>query len=367
MKKLSLASIRNDFPIKLKGTRVWRTYKGGAMIDELHGSKLFEDSYFPEEWVMSVVSARNVGREHIKYEGLSQLQDDTTYLKDLINDNPNYFLGEQHIKKIGKELGVLVKLLDSAERLTIQVHPTKEKARELFNSAYGKTECWHILNGRSIDGVKPCIYIGFKKGITKEKWKQLFEQQDYEGMLNVMNKIEVKEGETYLIKGGVPHAIGAGCFLVEIQEPTDYTIRVEKVTPSGLEIDDYLCHQGLGFDKMFDCFNFDGVNLEEAKRLWCIQPKVLEKSKSYEIISLIDYAHTEMFKMNLIKVQNEMSLKLLNTFSGMYIIEGSGTISNGDKIENIKKGEQFFVPHNCTNINITAKENLKIVHFFGPK
>ncbi len=359
--------ILNSFPIKLKPTRAWRTYIGGKMIDCIHGEDLSKDGHFPEEWIMSLVCARNIGREHIHNEGLSQIYNSDIYLKNLINNNAQYYLGERHTKTIGNSLGVLVKLLDSAERLTIQVHPTKEKAKELFNSLYGKTECWHILSGRTIDGVKPCIYIGFKKGITREMWEQLFLQQDYDGMLNVMNKIEVKEGETYLIKGGVPHAIGSGCFLVEIQEPTDYTIRVEKVTPSGFEINDFLCHQGLGFNKMFDCFNYEGVSLEEAKKLWCIQPKVLQKGDGYEVISLIDYNHTEMFKMNLIKVQNEMSLKLPNTFSGIYVLEGSGTISNGHITDTIKKGDQFFIPYNCNNINIITKENLKIVHFFGPK
>lgn len=52
-------------------------------------------------------------------------------------------------------MGVLVKFLDSAERLPIQVHPDKEKAKILFHSGYGKTEAWYILDGRKIHGENP--------------------------------------------------------------------------------------------------------------------------------------------------------------------------------------------------------------------
>ena len=78
-------------------------------------------------------------------------------------------------------------------------------------------------------------------------------------MLEWMHCIEVHKGDTVLIQGGVPHAIGAGCFLAEIQEPTDYTVRTERITPSGLKVADTMCHQGLGFQKMFDCFHYEGV------------------------------------------------------------------------------------------------------------
>ena len=55
-------------------------------------------------------------------------------------------------------LGVLTKLIDSAERLTLQVHPDKPTALRLFQSQYGKTECWHILSGHPVNGEEPCIY-----------------------------------------------------------------------------------------------------------------------------------------------------------------------------------------------------------------
>ena len=114
------------------------------------------------------------------------------------------------------------------------------------------------MGGREIDGEKPCIYFGFKEGITREYWKKVFDEQDIPKMLDCLHEIEVAPGETWLIEGGVPHAIGAGCFLMEIQEPTDFTIRTERSTPSGFQIADSMCHQGIDFDNMFECFLYDG-------------------------------------------------------------------------------------------------------------
>ena len=83
----------------------------------------------------------------------------------------------------------------------------------------------HPRPGAKLNGEKPCIYLGFKRGVTRERWKELFDKQDLDGMLDSLERFDVKAGDTILIEGGMPHAIGAGCFLVEIQEPTDFTIR----------------------------------------------------------------------------------------------------------------------------------------------
>ena len=143
-------------PIQLKSARAWRTYLGGKLIDELHGVKNAKDTNFPEEWLISTVTARNTGRENLE-EGLSY----TTLgpsLKSLIEEFPQQLLGSAHLQRFGKSTGVLVKLLDSAERLTVQVHPTRQMAKTLFQSNYGKTECWHILACRNNLPEKPCIF-----------------------------------------------------------------------------------------------------------------------------------------------------------------------------------------------------------------
>ena len=336
-------------PIKLTRAAAWRTYTGGKLIEALHGNENAADSNFPEEWIMSAVCARNSGREHI-VEGINGICRKKMTFAQLIEKYPVEALGEKHVKKFGNNIGVLVKLIDSAERLTVQVHPTVEKAKELFNSQFGKTECWHIIGGRDT-GEKPCIYFGFKEGITREYWKELFDRQDIEKMLDCLHKFYVKEGETFLIEGGIPHAIGANCFLVEVQEPTDYTIRTEKVTPQGLEVSDFMCHQGLGFDKMFDCFTYEGFSEEETRKRWCIEPKG---------DSIIDYSSTEKFALDKKKINGKISIDAGGVFSGIYILNGEGAL-NGQKI---KKGDQFFISAGCKPFEIEGI--LEYIRFYGP-
>ena len=338
-------------PIKLDRAGAWRTYSGGSLIDKLHGIVNSEDTNFPEEWIMSTVRARNSGREDI-VEGLSMVSGSDVSLAELIDKYSDELLGSKHIEKFGKNLGVLVKIIDSAERLTIQVHPTKAKARELFDSAYGKTECWHIVDGREINGEKPCIYFGFKEGITREYWKEVFDKQDIPAMLDCLHKFEVKKGDTFLIEGGIPHAIGAGCFLIEVQEPTDYTIRTERVTPKGLQVADFMCHQGLGFEKMFDCFNYDGLSKDFVKDRWGIKKQGR---------SVIGYNNTEMFALEMADIDGSETFESGNVFSGIYVLEGEGEL-NG---ETLKPGSQYFIGASCKPFEIKGK--LKFIRFYGPK
>ncbi|MGD1823639.1 MAG: type I phosphomannose isomerase catalytic subunit [Pleomorphochaeta sp.] len=361
--------IKNNEPIKLKNAKAWRTYLGGSLLRDFLGLSNTKDDHFPEEWIMSLVSARNAGRENIVNEGLSIIDDNENIsLKDLISKDPSYYLGEAFSKKYNDTTGVLIKLIDSSERLSVQVHPDKNTAKKLFNSNYGKTECWHILGGREINGEKPCIYLGFKENITQEYWKDLFNKQDIKEMLNCMHKINVKIGETYLINGGIPHAIGAGCFLVEIQEPTDYTIRVERITDSGFKIADSMCHQGLGFNNMFKCFHYNGLSLDKTLNKYLISKKTINKTTSCKYESYIDYNETKMFSLYGLTIHNDTyTLKLNNVFSGIFILEGSATMKCGNSEYTIKKADEFFLPKNCKSLTFTTNDNFKLLHFYGPK
>ena len=355
--------------IRLDNPRVWRTYLGGRMIDALHGNPDGEDGHFPEEWIMSVVAARNVGREDVADEGLSHIYGTQTALKELLEANPAEYLGAGHAAGEKCDLGVLVKIIDSSERLTIQAHPDIQTARALFSSPHGKTECWHILGGREINGEKPCIYLGFKRGVTRERWKELFDKQDLDGMLDSLERFDVKAGDTILIEGGMPHAIGAGCFLVEIQEPTDFTIRVERTTPSGFAVDDFLCHQGLGFDKMFDVFHYEETSREEIMRKYFIKPSNVKTYEAGESATLVGYENTPMFRLDELRVSGSLTVPGLPSFSGLYVLEGRGSCAAGGHEYRIEKTAQFFVPAGAGDMTLSAKPGspLRILRFRGPR
>lgn len=353
-------------PVKLTSPRVWRTYLGGSRIDAIHGRQ-GEDSQFPEEWILSVVNARNAGREHISDEGLCYLSGTEVTLRDCIAANPEAALGKAHAEKWGTSTGVLVKIIDSAERLTVQAHPNKEQAKKLFGSDFGKTECWHILGCREEEEETPCIYMGFREGITREYWQEVFHNQDIPAMLACLHRFEVKPGETYLIRGGVPHAIGAGCLLVEIQEPTDYTVRTERVSPKGLKISDHQCHQGLGFEKMFDCFDYQGLAREKALESWCIRPHLLEETDAYRRWVLIGQPQTDCFRLERYEIRGSCEISCGDTMCGLYVIQGQANISAAGVSQTARQGDQFFVPAACASFTVQAEtEPVVLFRCLGP-
>lgn len=344
---------------KLNNPRVWRTYTGGKLINKFHGRK-GEDNNYPEEWIMSITKAINPNYK--QDEGLSYIPTLDMSLKSYIDSNPIVHLGSKFHQKYGNNTSVLVKFIDSFERLTVQVHPSKANALKYFNSNYGKSEAWYFLDGRTINGVAPYVYLGFKPGVTKELWKELFDKQDIEKMLDCLNKIPVKKGDCFFIEGGIPHAIGSGCFLIEIQEPTDYTLRVEKTTPGGLVIDDLLIHQGIGFKNMFEIFNYETFTEEELLDKYKLKPITVNESTT----NLVSYETTNYFKLNELHFNKTLTVKE-NSFYGLVILEGNGAINYGNITCSYKKGDQFFVSACVKEIEIVAESSTKIIQAFGPK
>ncbi|MDR2687534.1 MAG: class I mannose-6-phosphate isomerase [Oscillospiraceae bacterium] len=330
--------------IQLEENRVWRLYRGGKLLDELHGRE-GADGSFPEDWLASVVQAINPPREGAPaHEGLSRAVlpgGGTAYLRDLI-DTP---------------FGVLTKFLDSAERLPIQVHPDKETARRLFRSEYGKTEAWYILGGREIAGEAPYILMGFKENVTPDILKDLFERQDIGGMAALLHKIPVRPGEVYLIRGGCPHAIGSGVLLLEIQEPTDFTISLETRDTRGNQVPEQLIHQGLGFERMFECFHYDAQALGELLASARMEPKAL--SPGYE--ELISYDDTPCFCLRRMEVSGVREQPAGDLPYTLAVTKGEGIVGGIP----VRQGDCLFVSAGQEAYEITG--TMEILQCLPPR
>lgn len=314
--------------LKLLPTRVYRAYFGGENLDRLEKKENPENTRFPEDWLASVTEAFNPDRK-VEKEGLS-LTEDGKILRDIISENKEEMIGNRDT------MSLLFKLLDSSERLVIQGHPTKEFAKSHFNSDYGKTECWYILN----DGGE--VYIGFKEGITKEYWKSLFDSQDIEKMLDCLHKFNVKKGDFIFVKGGVPHAIGKNCFLAELQEPTDLMVIPEKVTPSGVVLAESKLHGGLGFEKMFDCFTYDGYSEEKTKEMYFKKP---EKVSDIEL----ELLKCDMFRLSQLEITEPCQFEI-GSYGIAVVVDGEAEI-NGIKLE---KGDRVFISENEKTVSLSG-------------
>jgi mannose-6-phosphate isomerase len=113
-----------------------------------------------------------------------------------------------------KESPILVKLLFTDERLSVQVHPDDGE-----DGLRGKTEMWHILEAAP----GATIAMGFREPITRDRLREATQTGEVEQLLNWA---PVKAGETYMIPAHTVHAIGAGIVLCEIQQNSDVTYRL---------------------------------------------------------------------------------------------------------------------------------------------
>ncbi len=116
------------------------------------------------------------------------------------------------------DLPLLVKFIFTSDRLSVQVHPGDEFARKHENSR-GKTEMWHIL--RAEPGAQ--VALGWREAVTPERLKESAQSGE---ILELLNWVDARVGDTFFVPAGTVHAIGAGLALCEIQQHSDITYRI---------------------------------------------------------------------------------------------------------------------------------------------
>jgi mannose-6-phosphate isomerase class I len=140
----------------------------------------------------------------------SRLADTDAMLHDVIAAMPLAWLGKREAERYGDQTPLLVKLLDAADNLSVQVHPADEDPA-LSEDESGKPEGWYVLDAEPGAG----IYLGFRDGVERADVAQCLRS---EGRFDaLMNFVPVQAGDAFVIEAGVVHAIGAGVTLVEPQ------------------------------------------------------------------------------------------------------------------------------------------------------
>ena len=163
-----------------------------------------------ESWEISGVSGNETIVANGQYKGMS--------LNQLVRELKGSLVGEENYQRFGDEFPLLIKFIDACQDLSIQVHPTDEIAHRQGKSR-GKTEMWYTLE--SAPGAQ--LYNGLKQQITPEQYKEMLADDT---ITDALARYEVKEGDVFFIPAGRIHAIGAGCFVAEIQQTSDVTYRI---------------------------------------------------------------------------------------------------------------------------------------------
>lgn len=163
-----------------------------------------------ESWEISGVKDNETIVSEGQYKGKK--------LNDLVAELKEKLVGKECYKRYGDEFPLLIKFIDARQDLSIQVHPTDEIAKKQGRER-GKTEMWYLMD--SAPGAK--LYSGLKKKITPEEYKKMVEDDT---ICDALAQYAVKEGDVFFLPAGRIHAIGAGCFLAEIQQTSDVTWRI---------------------------------------------------------------------------------------------------------------------------------------------
>lgn len=152
------------------------------------------------------------------YPGSESVVDGGDYdgrpLGALVAGNPSLF-GRAAEKG---DFPILVKLIDAAKDLSVQVHPADEYARA-HEGGHGKTEMWYIADAKE----DAAIYYGFRRDVSREEVERSIRENT---VTELLRRVPVRKGDAYFVPAGTVHALLGGVTVIEIQQNSNITYRV---------------------------------------------------------------------------------------------------------------------------------------------
>ncbi|WNQ10356.1 class I mannose-6-phosphate isomerase [Paenibacillus aurantius] len=221
----------------------------------------------------------------------------------------------------GGRFPLLIKLLDCQDDLSVQVHPN-DSYEKLPAGELGKTEMWYILNAKP--GAR--ILYGLKPGVTRESLEEAIQGGR---IMDSLQEVPVKAGDSFYIPAGTVHALCAGVLAAEIQQNSDTTYRLYDYDRPGLDgkprelhIEDSLnviAYEGAGATRMT-------TELEEPNR-W------------------LTLAQSPYFVVEKGRVEQSWALQTSPESFVIHIVcEGAGQLVWTDGSLDLKPGDAFLLP-----------------------
>jgi mannose-6-phosphate isomerase len=333
-------------PVLLPPNIIDHFYRGGDRLAELRGVALPSERS-PEEWLAATV--HRAGEPEV---GLSRLEDGTLFAK-LVEADPVGWTGFPHGGPGAgpSDVGLLVKFLDAGQRLPVHVHPTRPFAAANLHSCYGKTEAWHILDVRGDD---PAVWVGFRADVDPAELAARVDAQDSEWLLGHMNKIPVRPGDGVLVPAGQPHATGAGIFLVEVQEPTDFSILLEWSVTTATRDESHL---DLGFETALRGVSHRAVSTDELAALrFHLDPG----THAGELQRALPVAADPFFRVDVAAPAEPEAVTVSRGFAVAIVLAGSGELGWSGGRASITKGQVYAVPAGLGDWTVTGATRVAI-------
>jgi mannose-6-phosphate isomerase len=214
-------------PLPLAANTLSSFYPGAGRIGAFRRQAGLDPDH-AEDWIASTTP-----RAGAAPLGLTTLPDGSL-LADRFAAEPMSWFGPEYTARYGARGALLAKLLDAGSRLPLHIHPDRSFARRHLGSDFGKSEAWLVLHAEP----GAAAHLGFGRDIGLAELSGWVARQDTESLLANCNHVPVRTGDVIFCPGSVPHAIGAGVLILEIQEMTDFSIMLEwagfPLDPEGL-------------------------------------------------------------------------------------------------------------------------------------
>lgn len=265
-----------------------------------------------------------------------------TSLDTLMHEAKGQLLGEKVYEKFGATFPLLIKFIDAQDDLSIQVHPDDTLAKKRHNS-FGKTEMWYVIKATP----DAFLYSGFAEKITSEEYESRIANNTF---TDTLQRFSVKEGDVFFLPAGRVHAIGAGCFIAEIQQTSDITYRIYDYDRRNAAGNPRELHTDLAKDAID--FSVHDSN----------QTQYVSKENLPVELATCAYFTTNLMTLN-DKIHRDYAA--LDSFVIYICVEGSAKISdNKENKTEISQGESILIPADTQAVKIIPEKNTKIIETY---
>lgn len=287
---------------------------GGSLLTARYG-KPSPYARTAESWELSCHPDGKSAIGNGAYEAMS--------LSDYVAQAGKEALGT-HCARFGK-FPVLIKLIDAARNLSVQVHPGDAYAME-HEHEYGKTEMWYVVD------CKPgaSLIYGFNRELSKEEFRRRVENNT---LLETLNTVPVQKGDTFFVRPGTLHGIGEGCLIAEIQQSSNLTYRVYDYGRVGADGRSRELH----LKKAQDVIRFAPV-----------ENPAVPPAQQREGCRVRRLAACPYFSVDLLDVEESARLEAgAASFHALICTEGSpDLLYRGDAFP-VREGDTYFLPAGC--------------------
>lgn len=277
------------------------------------------------------------GAESVVEEG----PDSGLSMTDLLKKYGDSLVGKRNYKRFDGKFPMLVKIIDTSDRLSVQVHPDDRTATEL-GLPNGKNEMWYVLDSQ--EGAE--IANGFKHPVRKEDLDSLIKSGD---ISNALEKIEIKQGDVFYIPAGRVHAIGAGCTLVEVQQSSDTTFRIYDYNRTDKSGNARELHKDLAL-RSINCEDLDNRRIE-----YSTSPNVP-----------VNVIRSPFFSINILESNTEFirDYSENDSFVVIVMVHGGACLQCGGQSATLTKGHSVLIPASATGVTIAPHGEARMLEAY---